>query len=211
MFKCLFMVVMLVIVLLIVVQVVDQFNLYKLMNEVVQKIFDCLKNEQLKIKVNFNYLCDIVDQELLLYVQVKYVGVLVLGCYYKEVIFVQCEVYFVVFCEYLKQVYGQVLVMYYGQIYQIVLEQLLGSVIIVLICVIIIDLNGCLLVCFDFQWCKNIQIGNWQVYDMIVEGVSMIIIKQNEWSDLLCIKGVDGLIVQLKVIFVQLIILEQKK
>lgn len=45
MFKCLMMVALLVIVPLSVVTVVDQTNLYKLMDEVVQKMFDCLKNE----------------------------------------------------------------------------------------------------------------------------------------------------------------------
>ncbi|MDM7159799.1 ABC transporter substrate-binding protein, partial [Klebsiella pneumoniae] len=41
-----------------------------------QKTFDRLKNEQPKIKANPNYLRDIVDQELLPYVQVKYAGAL---------------------------------------------------------------------------------------------------------------------------------------
>lgn len=54
------------------------------MNEAAQKTFDRLKNEQPKIKANPNYLRDIVDGELLPYVQVKYAGALVLGRYYKE-------------------------------------------------------------------------------------------------------------------------------
>ncbi|MVY96168.1 phospholipid-binding protein MlaC, partial [Enterobacteriaceae bacterium 8376wD7] len=55
------------------------------------------------------------------------------------------------------------------------------------------------------------QTGNWQAYDMIAEGVSMITTKQNEWSDLLRTKGVDGLTAQLKAISAQPITLEQKK
>jgi hypothetical protein len=38
---------------------------------------------------------------------------------------------------------------------------------------------------------------------MIAEGVSMITTKQNEWSDLLRTKGVDGLTAQLKAISAQ--------
>ena len=102
MFKRLLMVAMLVIAPLTAVQAADQSNPYKLMNEAAQKTFDRLKNEQPKIKANPNYLRDIVDQELLPYVQVKYAGALVLGRYYKEATPAQREAYFAAFREYLK-------------------------------------------------------------------------------------------------------------
>ncbi len=210
MFKRLLMVAMLVIAPLTAVQAADQSNPYKLMNEAAQKTFDRLKNEQPKIKANPNYLRDIVDQELLPYVQVKYAGALVLGRYYKEATPAQREAYFAAFREYLKQAYGQALAMYHGQTYQIAPEQPLGSATIVPIRVTIIDPNGRPPVRLDFQWRKNTQTGNWQAYDMIAEGVSMITTKQNEWSDLLRTKGVDGLTAQLKAISAQPITLEQK-
>ena len=119
MFKRLLMVAMLVIAPLTAAQAADQSNPYKLMNEAAQKTFDRLKNEQPKIKANPNYLRDIVDQELLPYVQVKYAGALVLGRYYKEATPAQREAYFAAFREYLKQAYGQALAMYHGQTYQI--------------------------------------------------------------------------------------------
>ncbi len=100
--------------------------------------------------------------------------------------------------------------MYHGQTYQIAPEQPLGSATIVPIRVTIIDPNGRPPVRLDFQWRKNTQTGNWQAYDMIAEGVSMITTKQNEWSDLLRTKGVDGLTAQLKAISAQPITLEQK-
>lgn len=77
------------------------------MDEAAQKTFDRLKNEQPKIQANPNYLRDIVDQELLPYVQVKYAGALVLGRYYKEATPAQREAYFAAFREYLKQAYGR--------------------------------------------------------------------------------------------------------
>lgn len=180
------------------------------MDEAAQKTFDRLKNEQPKIQANPNYLRDIVDQELLPYVQVKYAGALVLGRYYKEATPAQREAYFAAFREYLKQAYGQALAMYHGQTYQIAPEQPLGSATIVPIRVTILDPNGRPPVRLDFQWRKNTQTGNWQAYDMIAEGVSMITTKQNEWSDLLRTKGVDGLTAQLKASSAQPITLEQK-
>lgn len=123
----------------------------------------------------------------------------------------QREAYFAAFREYLKQAYGQALAMYHGQTYQIAPEQPLGDKTIVPIRVTIIDPNGRPPVRLDFQWRKNSQTGNWQAYDMIAEGVSMITTKQNEWGTLLRTKGIDGLTAQLKSISQQKITLEEKK
>ncbi|AJZ91351.1 phospholipid-binding protein MlaC [Cedecea neteri] len=209
MFKRLMMVAMLVIAPF--AMAADQTNPYKLMNEAAQKTFDRLKNEQPQIRQNPNYLRDIVGQELLPYVQVKYAGALVLGRYYKEATPAQRDAYFKAFEEYLKQAYGQALALYHGQTYQIAPEQPLGNADIVAIRVTIIDPNGRPPVRLDFQWRKNSQTGNWQAYDMIAEGISMITTKQNEWSDLLRTKGIDGLTAQLQSISKQPITLDSKK
>jgi phospholipid transport system substrate-binding protein len=189
----------------------DQSNPYKLMGEAAQKTFDRLKTEQPKIRQNPNYLRDIVGQELLPYVQVKYAGALVLGRYYKDATPAQRDAYFKAFEEYLKQAYGQALAMYNGQSYQIAPEQPLGDATILAIRVTIVDPNGRPPVRLDFQWRKNTQTGNWQAYDMIAEGVSMITTKQNEWSDILRTKGIDGLTAQLQLISKLPITLETKK
>ncbi|WP_435955482.1 phospholipid-binding protein MlaC [Dryocola sp. BD626] len=209
MFKRLVMIAMLVIAPL--AMAADQTNPYKQMGEAAQKTFDRLKNEQPKIRQNPNYLRDIVGQELLPYVQVKYAGALVLGRYYKEATPAQRDAYFKAFEEYLKQAYGQALAMYNGQTYQIAPEQPLGNADIVAIRVTIVDPNGRPPVRLDFQWRKNSQTGNWQAYDMIAEGVSMITTKQNEWSDILRTKGIDGLTAQLQSISRQPITLDNKK
>ncbi len=209
MFKRLLMAAMLVVAPL--AMAADQSNPYTMMNEAAQKTFSRLKSEQSQIRQNPNSLRDIVDQELLPYVQVKYAGALVLGRYYKDATPAQREAYFAAFREYLKQAYGQALAMYHGQTYQIAPEQPLGDKNIVAIRVTIIDANGRPPVRLDFQWRKNTQTGNWQAFDMIAEGVSMITTKQNEWSDLLRTKGIDGLTEQLKAISRQPITLEQSK
>ncbi|WP_226571726.1 phospholipid-binding protein MlaC [Mangrovibacter yixingensis] len=209
MFKRLLMVAMLVIAPLAVAA--DQSNPYVLMNQAAEKTFSRLKNEQAKIRQNPDYLREIVDQELLPYVQVKYAGALVLGRYYREATPAQREAYFAAFREYLKQAYGQALAMYHGQTYQIAPEQPIGDATIVAIRVTIIDPNGRPPVRLDFQWRKNSQTGNWQAYDMIAEGVSMITTKQNEWSDLLRQKGIDGLTAELKTISRHPITLDAQK
>ncbi|HEY3590489.1 MAG TPA: phospholipid-binding protein MlaC [Buttiauxella sp.] len=209
MFKRILMIAMLVIAPL--ANAADQSNPYKLMGEAAQKTFDRLKSEQPKIRQNPDYLREIVGQELMPYVQVKYAGALVLGRYYKDATPAQREAYFKAFDAYLKQAYGQALAMYNGQSYQIAPEQPLGDATIVAIRVTIVDPNGRPPVRLDFQWRKNSQTGNWQAFDMIAEGVSMITTKQNEWSDILRTKGIDGLTAQLQSISRMPITLETKK
>lgn len=201
---------MLVIAPLAAANAADQSNPYKLMNEAAAKTFTRLKNEQPKIKQNPNYLRDIVRQELLPYVQIKYAGALVLGRYYREATPAQREAYFNAFGDYLAQAYGQALALYHGQTYQIQPEQPLGDAKIIAIRVTIVDPNGRPPVRLDFQWRKNSQSGNWQAYDMVAEGVSMITTKQNEWSDLLRTKGIDGLTAQLKTYAAQPITLDKQ-
>lgn len=189
----------------------DQSNPYKLMNEAAGKTFTRLKNEQPKIRQNPDYLRQVVREELLPYVQIKYAGALVLGRYYKEATPAQREAYFKAFGDYLEQAYGQALALYNGQTYQVAPEQPLGDASIVAIRVTIIDPNGRPPVRLDFQWRKNSRSGEWQAYDMIAEGVSMITTKQNEWSDTLRQKGVEGLTAQLKSYAAQPITLDQQK
>lgn len=210
MFKRVLMIAMLVIAPL-AAQAVDQSNPYKLMNEAADKTFTRLKNEQPKIKQNPNYLREIVRQELLPYVQIKYAGALVLGRYYKEATPAQREAYFKAFADYLAQAYGQALALYNGQTYQIQQEKPLGDASMLAIRVSIIDPNGRPPVRLDFQWRKNSRTGDWQAYDMIAEGVSMITTKQNEWSDLLRTKGIDGLTAQLKSSAAQPITLDKQQ
>ncbi|ORM50523.1 phospholipid-binding protein MlaC [Pantoea conspicua] len=211
MFKRLLMIAMLVVAVPLTANAADQSNPYKLMNEAAQKTFTRLKNEQPKIKQDPNYLREIVRQELLPYVQIKYAGALVLGRYYRDSTPAQREAYFSAFGDYLAQAYGQALALYHGQTYQIQPEQPLGDANIIAIRVSIIDPNGRPPVRLDFQWRKNSQSGNWQAYDMIAEGVSMITTKQNEWSDLLRTKGIDGLTAQLKSSAAQPITLDKQQ
>ncbi|PWC20263.1 phospholipid-binding protein MlaC [Brenneria roseae subsp. roseae] len=195
MFKRLLMVALLVVTPL--ANAADQTNPYRLMNEAAEKTFNRLKTEQPRIRQNPDYLRNVVREELLPYVQVRYAGALVLGRYYKDATPAQRDAYFKAFEAYLEQAYGQALALYHGQTYQIAPDQPLGDANIIAIRVTIIDNGGRPPVRLDFQWRKNSQSGNWQAYDMIAEGVSMITTKQNEWAATLRQKGVDGLTQQL--------------
>ncbi|MFO6299365.1 phospholipid-binding protein MlaC [Rahnella selenatireducens] len=189
---------------------VDKTNPYSVMNEAANKTFTRLKTEQPKIKQDPNYLRQIVRDELLPYVQVKYAGALVLGRYYQQATPAQRDAYFAAFSEYLQQAYGQALAMYNGQSYTVQPEQSYADKDIIAIRVTITDPNGRPPVRLDFQWRKNSRTGEWQAYDMIAEGVSMISTKQNEWADILRQKGIDGLTARLKQAAAQPITLDKQ-
>ncbi|KAB8306468.1 MULTISPECIES: phospholipid-binding protein MlaC [Rahnella] len=189
---------------------VDKTNPYSVMNEAANKTFTRLKTEQPKIKQDPNYLRQIVRDELLPYVQIKYAGALVLGRYYQQATPAQRDAYFAAFSEYLQQAYGQALAMYNGQSYTVQPEQSYADKDIIAIRVTITDPNGRPPVRLDFQWRKNSRTGEWQAYDMIAEGVSMISTKQNEWADILRQKGIDGLTARLKQAAAQPITLDKQ-
>ncbi|SFC60209.1 phospholipid-binding protein MlaC [Pragia fontium] len=180
------------------VNAADATNPYQQMKEAADKVFTRLKNEQPKIKQNPDYLRTIVKQELIPYVQVKYAGALVLGRYYRDSTPAQRDAYMPAFEAYLEQAYGQALAMYNGQSYQISPEQPLDGKDNISIRITINDTNGRPPIRLDFQWRKNSKTGEWQAYDMIAEGISMITTKQNEWAETLRRDGVDGLIKQLR-------------
>ena len=141
---------------------VDKTNPYSVMNEAANKTFTRLKTEQPKIKQDPNYLRQIVREELLPYVQVKYAGALVLGRYYQQATPAQREAYFAAFSDYLQQAYGQALAMYNGQSYTVQPEQSYADKDIIAIRVTITDPNGRPPVRLDFQWRKNSRTGEWQ-------------------------------------------------
>ncbi|WMY97087.1 MAG: phospholipid-binding protein MlaC [Arsenophonus sp.] len=173
---------------------IDNTNTYQIIEKVISNTLKRLKDAQSIIYKNPDYLRNIVREELMPYVHIKYVGALILGPYYSTATSFQRERYFKAMERYLEQSYGQVLMMYHGQLYHISSEkQLLRNKNIILIRVTIIDPQGYPSINLDFQWRKNSKTGFWQAYDMITEGVSFITTKKNEWGHLLRIKGIEGL------------------
>ncbi|MGL6295597.1 MAG: phospholipid-binding protein MlaC, partial [Plesiomonas sp.] len=136
-------------------------------------------------------------KELMPYVHVRYAGSLVLGRYFKEATEAQRTAYFAAFDQYLVQAYAQALTLYSGQNLNIEKEKPLGDSNIVSIRVDVLE-PGKTPTRLDFKWRKNSKTGEWQAYDMIAEGISMISTKQNEWAGVLRSGGIDALTKVLK-------------
>lgn len=171
---------------------------YMLMQQASDKLFSDIKANQVQIKKAPNYLRTIVRNDLLPYVQVNYAGSLVLGTHFKSTTPEQREKFFKAFGDFIEQAYAQVLTAYSDQQIQIESAKELGDKNLVSIRVNIIQTNGAAPIKLDFKWRKNSKTGEWQAYDMVAEGVSMVVTKQNEWSGILRQQGIDALTAQIQ-------------
>ena len=171
---------------------------YMLMQQASDKLFADIKNNQAKIKKDPNYLRTIVRNDLLPYVQVNYAGSLVLGSHFKSTTPEQREKFFKAFSDFIEQAYAQVLTAYTDQNIQIEPAKEVGDKNLVSIRVNIMQNGGQAPIKLDFKWRKNSKTGEWQAYDMVAEGVSMVVTKQNEWSGILRQQGIDALTAQIQ-------------
>ena len=171
---------------------------YVLMQQASDKLFADIKNNQAKIKKDPNYLRTIVRNDLLPYVQVNYAGSLVLGSHFKSTTPEQREKFFKAFSDFIEQAYAQVLTAYTDQNIQIEPAKEVGDKNLVSIRVYNVQNGGQAPINLDFKWRKNSKTGEWQAYDMVAEGVSMVVTKQNEWSGILRQQGIDALTAQIQ-------------
>ena len=167
---------------------------YELTQRAADKLFADLKSNNAAIKSNPNMLKNIVRNDLMPYVHVNYAGSLVLGQYFRSTTPQQRETFFAAFDKFIEQAYAQALTMYNGQDVQVQKAQLNGdsqaSVKVKLIQAQPLNLT--------FHWRKNSKTGQWQVYDMTAEGVSMVETKKQEWSNILRKEGIDALTAQVQ-------------
>ena len=171
---------------------------YVLMQQASDKLFADIKKNQAKIKKDPNYLRTIVRNDLLPYVQVNYAGSLVLGSHFKSTTPEQRDKFFKAFRDFIEQAYAQVLTAYTDQNIQIEPAKEVGDKNLVSIRVNIMQNGGQAPIKLDFKWRKNSKTGEWQAYDMVAEGVSMVVTKQNEWSGILRQQGIEALTAQIQ-------------
>lgn len=171
---------------------------YVLMQQASDKLFADIKSNQATIKKDPNYLRTIVRNDLLPYVQVNYAGSLVLGSHFKSTTPEQREKFFKAFSDFIEQAYAQVLTAYTDQNIQIEPDKEVGDKNLVSIRVNIVQNGGQAPIKLDFKWRKNSKTGEWQAYDMVAEGVSMVVTKQNEWSGILRQQGIEALTAQIQ-------------
>ena len=171
---------------------VDQTNPYRMMDTVSAHLFGTLKAEQPKIRANPEELRVIVKQELLPYINTRYAAYKVLGANLRNTTAEQRDAFTAAFTDYLVASYAQVLTQYTNQ--KIELESpkpVPADRRIISVRVDIVDPQRPP-IRLDFKLRLNKKTKEWQGFDMVAEGVSMLSTKQSEWSGQLRTKGIDA-------------------
>ncbi len=177
---------------LIQAQEIDRTKPYEMMVEVSTLTFEKLKSEQKSIQSNPDMLKTIVEQELMPYVNVKYAAYKLLGPYLKKTEKEQRSKFVVAFREYLVTSYAQVLTLYTDQ--KIVIEKakpIPEGKNIISVRIDILD-SSRPTVSVDFKLRKNKKNGQWQAFDMVAEGVSLLETKRSEWSGKIRKEGITA-------------------
>ncbi|UTV28054.1 phospholipid-binding protein MlaC [Photobacterium atrarenae] len=177
---------------------VDKTDPYKLIQVVSQQTFDRLKAQKDQIQRNPELLRGVVRQELLPYINARYAAYKVLGPNLKKTTAAQRNQFVNAFTDYLVASYAQVLTQYTDQDIRIEsAKSVPADRTIVSVRVDILD-DKRPPIRLDFKLRKNKKSNEWQAYDMVAEGVSMISTKQSEWSGQLRNEGVDAVTADLR-------------
>ncbi|OLQ85268.1 toluene tolerance protein [Vibrio ponticus] len=169
---------------------IDKTQPYQLMTGVAEIAFDRLKAEQAMVKQDPNHLKVIVEEELMPYVNYKYAALKLLGSNLKGAKRADVNEFIKAFRQYLIASYAQVLTQYTDQELQFEPEKKVDAgKTITSVKVDIIDAPRPNIK-LEFKLRKDKKTGEWQVFDMIAEGISLLSSKQSEWNGKLRQEGI---------------------
>ncbi|WP_371376702.1 phospholipid-binding protein MlaC [Thalassotalea aquiviva] len=164
-------------------------NPYQLIQQVGDITFKRFANEEAEIKKNPELLKDIVREELMPYVFYQYAGLKVLGNYRKSASKEELKDFLVAFREYLITSYAQVFTLYDNQevVFNPIKEIDKESIVMVPVDILMGEGNIINLV---FKVRLNNKTNEWQAYDLVAEGISMLDSKTKELRSILAQNGV---------------------
>lgn len=150
-----------------------------------------------KLETQPGYMKVIIEEELIPYFDYKYASYKVIGRHLKNTTKEQREEFVEVFKAYLINAYGHILIEYDEQKIEIIDNNNFAQKKIISVSVKIGDKSD-QVTQIAFKLRKNKKTGDWKVFDVIAEGISMLNTKQSEFNDLIQKKGIDHVIELLK-------------
>jgi phospholipid transport system substrate-binding protein len=167
---------------------VDQSNPYTMVQGTAEQTFKRFANEHKAIRENPNVLKDIVREELMPYINYKYSAFKVIGKHLKKTTDAERRAFIPVFREYLVSSYAQVFTLYDNQTVEFAPEKpFVGKKIVAVNTRIIMSGRDNIDVSFKVRLNKKTK--QWQAFDMVAEGVSLLDSKQAELGSLIRQKG----------------------
>lgn len=172
---------------------VDHSDPYKMIQEVASITFDRMKNQKQAIADNPELLRDIMEQEMLPYVDYKFSALKVLGNHSRKVPKEKLGEFVKVFREYLITTYAVAMGYYDDQTVEFEPAKDFSKKKTVTVRAIIKD-DGRPDIKIAFKLRKSRKTNQWKAYDMIAEGISVLSSKQSEFGSILRQKGIDTVI-----------------
>ena len=169
---------------------IDKTQPYQMMKQVSEVAFARLKAEQEQIHQDPEHLKVIVDEELMPYINEKYAALKLLGPNLKGAKREDVATFIDAFRAYLISSYAQVLTQYTDQTIEFGPELKLDpkkSITGVKVDIVDAPRPNIKL---EFKLRKDKKTGEWQVFDMIAEGISLLSSKQSEWNGKLRQEGI---------------------
>ncbi|PKI13125.1 ABC transporter substrate-binding protein [Colwellia sp. 12G3] len=167
---------------------VDQSNPYLMIKGAAEQTFQRFAREQQAIQDNPNLLKDIVREELMPYINYKYSAFKVIGTYLKKTTDEERRAFVPVFREYLVSSYAQVFTLYDNQVVNFSPERTFEDKKIVAVNTSII-MPGRDNIDVAFKVRLNTKTKQWQAFDMVAEGISLLDSKQAELGSIIRQKG----------------------
>lgn len=176
---------------------VDAKNPYALINSVADNAFSRLKADKEQYIANPELLREVVKQELMPYINVRYAALKVLGPQARKASKEERDLFTDAFYDYLVASYAQILTQYTDQEISVEQDKPIDTKRkVVSVRVDILD-KARPPIRLDFALRKNGKTEEWQGFDVQVEGVSMLDTKASEWSGELRKNGVAAVAKQL--------------
>lgn len=177
--------------------IVDKTNPYLMIKEVAGLTFKRFADEQQAIQANPNLLKNIVREELMPYINYKYSAFKVIGKHLKKTTDAERRAFVPVFREYLVTSYAQVFTLYDNQVVEFAPERnFSGKKIVAVDTKVIMPGRDDIDVSFKVRKSKKTK--QWQAYDMVAEGVSLLDSKQAELGSIIRQKGLPYVTEMLK-------------
>lgn len=164
---------------------------YLLIREAAGKTFTRLEQDAPQVKQNPNHLRTIVREELMPYVDNRFAAYKVIGKELKSTTPPQRERFVKAFTDYIVATYADALGKYDKQTIRVESGQPLDTKKEISVKVTVIDPDKPEINVI-FQLRKNSKTGEWKVFDMIAEGVSLLSSKQSELGGSIRQKGIDS-------------------
>lgn len=176
---------------------VDMSNPNNVMHSVSSATLKRLSEDKAKLSANPNYMNVIIKQELIPYFDYKYAAYKVLGPSLRKSTKAQRNEFVDVFKNHLISSYGHVLFQFSDQ--KITIRDIndYKKQKTVKISVVLTDSHK-KTTNLVFKFRKNDKTGQWKVFDVIAEGISLLSTNQSEIGDIISKKGINGVIKLLK-------------